>query len=163
MSRLDPSRWGAPATYVSVVVAVSVMLVAVLLRSPDTRANYQASPEGYHRTALASFDGVTSYEGLGEALGTDPGAAYFAAGCASCHGLRGEGGAVGPPIWTKSVEELVDSVREGPAGMPAFPADQITDELAAAIVSYLNDQRNQYPDEPERGPARAGSQTEEEP
>ncbi len=151
------SRWGAPATYVAVVCAVGLTLVAILTRSPDTRSNFQASAAGYHRTPLGSFTGPTQYPGIRNDLGTDPQTVYVGAGCALCHGLRGEGGVVGPPIWTVSASTLHDAAREGPPeGMPAFAPDRLSDEQIVAIATYLKDQRSQSPNDPGRKPARAG-------
>lgn len=151
------SRWGAPATYVAVVCAVGLTLVAILTRSPDTRSNFQASAAGYHRTALASFTGPEQYPGLRSDLGSDPATIYVGAGCASCHGLRGEGGIVGPSIWTDGLKTVTAAVREGPSeGMPAYGPDRLSDEQIAAIVTYLKDQRALSPDDPGRKPAKSG-------
>ncbi len=150
------ARWGAPATYVSVVFLVGLTLVAILTRSPDTRSNFQASAAGYHRTPLGSFDGTTQYPGLRPALGSDPQTIYVGAGCAGCHGLRGEGGSVGPAIWEHSLKTVSSAVREGPPeGMPAFGPERLSDAQIEAIVSYLEQQRALYPNDPGRKPARA--------
>ena len=58
------SRWGAPVTYVGAVVTVGLILVAVITRSPDTKANYQESADPYSRTALASIGVSAPYLGL---------------------------------------------------------------------------------------------------
>jgi len=150
------ARWGAPATYVAVVCIVGLTLVAILTRSPDTRANFQASPERYHRTALGSFDGTDQYTGLRENLGTDPQTIYVGAGCAGCHGLRGEGGAVAPSIWEDGLKTVTDAVREGPPqGMPAFGPDRLTDAQIEAIVAFLKEQRSLFPHDPGRKPAKS--------
>ena len=141
ISRSTFSRWGAPATYVLVVSLVGLTLVAILTRSPDTRSNFQASAAGYHRTPLASFGDPEQYPGLRQELGTDARTIYFGAGCAGCHGLRGEGGVVGPRIWAKSDKTFTEALRAGPEGMPVFMANRISDDQIAAIVDYLHDQR----------------------
>jgi cytochrome c553 len=156
MNRHRISRWGAPVTYVGAVVIVGLTLVAILTRSPDTKSNYQASGSSYRRTELASFSGPEQYPGLRHELG-DPRTTFVGAGCANCHGLQGEGGSVGPEIWTKSLKDVTSAVREGPNGMPAFTADRLSDQQIAAIGTYLHDQRTSHPDEPARKPARAGA------
>jgi len=60
-------------------------------------------------------------------------------GCATCHGLAGEGGVVGPKL---DLEELWRSdfqlvVRSGPGGMPALTADVLSDEDLETIYAYL--------------------------
>jgi mono/diheme cytochrome c family protein len=150
------SRWGAPVTYVTVVVSVGLLLVSILLRSPDTKSNYQDSPESYHRTALASMSGPDAYQGLSVSLAADPPALYVGAGCAGCHGLHGAGGTVAPPIWTMELSKVTKTLREGGHGMPVFATQRLSDEQVAQLVDYLHGLRKQYPDEPERKPARPG-------
>lgn len=151
------SRWGAPVTYVTVVVSVGLLLVSILVRSPDTKANYQGSPESYHRTALASLGGQGAYLGVREALPADPQGLYVGAGCALCHGLRGEGSAVAPAIWAKEAKDVAKTMRDGGSGMPKFAAERLSDEQIAQLVDYLHALRKQYPDEKERKPARPGA------
>jgi cytochrome c553 len=151
------SRWGAPVTYVTVVVCVGLLLVSILVRSPDTKSNYQDSPESYHRTALASLSGPDAYLGLRVRLDADPLSLYVGTGCANCHGLHGEGGTVGPAIWTKDVKGVTKTLRDGGNGMPVFAPERLSDEQVATLVDYLHGLRKQYPDEQERKPARPGA------
>ena len=135
------ARWGAPLTYVGAVVLIGLTLIVVLVRAPDTKLNTLETAEDYERTALATIGVVETFAGFGAELGADPATDYLRAGCASCHGLNGEGGTIGPEIWKKNAEDLLDTVREGDRGMPAYPAHRITDEQAAALSEYLNAQR----------------------
>ncbi len=135
------ARWGAPVTYVGAVVLIGLTLITVLARSPDTKLNTRDSAEDYERTALATIGEQESFAGFGAELGSDPASIYLRAGCASCHGLNGRGGAVGPAIWKTNAEDLLDAIREGDRGMPAFPSHRLTDEQAAALSEYLNAQR----------------------
>lgn len=132
------SRWGAPTTYLVTVVAVGLTLVGVLIRSPDTRSNFQDSPVGYDRTSVALVGSLGSFEGLAPQLGTDPAQTYVQAGCANCHGLSGQGGTVGPDIWGKNFEDTLETVRDGDHGMPPFDEQRLTDEQVRALVTYLN-------------------------
>jgi mono/diheme cytochrome c family protein len=140
-------RWGAPVTYVGVVVLVGLSLVAVLTRSPDTRSNFQDAPGGYDRTRLSTLGAVDQYDGLGQRLPAEPAAVFVGAGCAQCHGLKGQGGTVGPEIWNKEdAQKVLTVVREGGGGMPAYPAARLSDEQVTALVAYLQEQRRLYPE-----------------
>ncbi|MBT5775324.1 MAG: cytochrome c [Dehalococcoidia bacterium] len=137
------SRWGAPLTYVSTVVLVAAMLISVLGRSPDTRSNFQETAVGYDRTDVALVGEVDTFDGLRDELGTDPVSMYVGAGCANCHGLSGEGGVVGPDIWGKNAEDMLEAIRDGDHGMPAFDEQRLTDVQVEALVAYLNELREE--------------------
>jgi len=153
------SRWGAPVTYVGVVMTVGLVLVAVITRSPDTKANYQESGAAYDRTGLASIGGVSPFLGLrgGPVSVDDPARAFVQAGCASCHGLRGQGATVGPPIWKMDAQKMTKTLRDGGAGMPSFAADRLSDAQIASLAAYLDEWRKQHPDELETKPVRSPS------
>lgn len=140
-------RWGAPVTYVGVVVLVGLSLVAVLTRSPDTRSNFQETPGGYDRTRLSTIGIAEAYDGLGHTLPADAAGVFVEAGCAQCHGLKGEGGVVGPEIWAKEdPKKVLTAVRDGGGGMPAYPPTRLTDEQVAALVAYMTEQRKLHPE-----------------
>jgi mono/diheme cytochrome c family protein len=119
------------------------MLIGVLVRSPDTRSNFQESSVGYDRTDVALIGTLDNFEGVTDHLGADPAAVYVGAGCANCHGLSGEGGVVGPDIWGKNVEDALEAIRDGDKGMPAFAEERLTDGQVEALVAYLADLRAQ--------------------
>jgi cytochrome c553 len=137
------SRWGAPITYVSTVVLVAVMLIAVLGRSPDTRSNFQESAIGYDRTKVALVGEEDAYNGIRDELGDDPATVYVGAGCATCHGLSGEGGVVGPDIWGENFEDALEAIRDGDHGMPLYDDTRLSDEQIEALVTYLNQLRDE--------------------
>lgn len=137
------SRWGAPATYLVTVVTVGLLLIGVLVRSPETRSNFQESPVGYDRTDVALVGEESSFDGLVGELGTDPHAIYVEAGCANCHGLSGEGGVVGPDIWGKNLEDALEAIRDGGKGMPAVTEERLTDDQVEAVITYLGGLRAQ--------------------
>ena len=149
------SQWGAPVTYVTVVVCVGLGLVALLVRSPDTKSNYQNAPEDYHRTQLAAGTAPEEFNGLIRSLGNDPQRIYIGAGCAQCHGVFGEGGVVGPEIRTKALKGVTDAARQGGAGMPAFSQDRLSDAQIASIVTYLNKLNGEASRPPATVPARS--------
>ena len=65
-------------------------------------------------------------------------ALFFELGCNVCHGDRGEG-LVGPTIAMTIVplERVLEQYRQPLEGMTAFPVDEVTDEDAADIYSWL--------------------------
>ena len=157
------SRWGAPVTYVAAVVTIGLVLVAVITRSPDTKANYQDSAAEYHRTPLANIEKADQFLGLtNDNLGADGGRIFVQAGCANCHGLLGQGAAVGPPIWSMTADKIGKAARSGDVGMPAFGANRLSDAQIAALTGYINEMRKANPKEPEIKPAK-GSQAQTPP
>ena len=93
----------------------------IVVGQPET--NQEVSPA----TPLAAN---MSLEQRGEEL-------FVAKGCASCHGLRGQGGTFAPPNAGSSVEKLLAKVRTGPKGMPQFSEKEVTNDDLAAISAYL--------------------------
>jgi mono/diheme cytochrome c family protein len=63
---------------------------------------------------------------------------FVAHGCASCHGLDGAGGILGPSLIGKTAADLQDKARFGPKGMPAFGESDLTDQDLAALASYID-------------------------
>jgi mono/diheme cytochrome c family protein len=63
---------------------------------------------------------------------------FIADNCASCHGLDGRGGIVGPSILGTKAKKLRTMTNVGPKGMPAYAAGALSDEDLAAIAAYLN-------------------------
>ncbi len=131
-----------------VVPLLAALLLAIGARSPYTHSNLEpALPPGYTRTQLGLVGQVT---GLGDsgllpaARSADPagrGAALFVThGCASCHGLRGQGSAVGPAIAGTDARTLRAKTQKGPGGMPTFSPKDLTDDDLAAIAAYLQAQ-----------------------
>lgn len=131
------SRWGAPVTYLATVTVIGLLLIAVLGRSPNTLANFQASPQGYDRTELATIGVDDSFDGLTPILGGDPVALWVGAGCAGCHGLTGGGGIVGPDLSKTNLEDMIEALRDGEHGMPAFPEERLSDAQVRALIDYL--------------------------
>jgi len=146
--RLFRSR-GAQAIIPTVLTfAVSglalTLIVAVIARSPYTHGNL--SPEGYNRTQLIYVGDTLPFAGMpladprvahtGDAV-QDGRMLFIQFGCASCHGLRGQGQAVGKDISDASPLKLTDKVREGPKTMPPFPPDVLSDADLAKLIAFL--------------------------
>ena len=65
--------------------------------------------------------------------------AWAAKGCAGCHGVNAEGD-IGPKLAGTSLpfDTVKNTVRNGKgAGMPKFPADQVSDADIANIYAWL--------------------------
>lgn len=67
----------------------------------------------------------------------------YATNCAQCHGSTGAGGIAGAGAWTPPITQagpiaVAEAVRVGPFEMPAFNAEQITDDEVNALVAYLD-------------------------
>ncbi len=122
-------------------------LVGVIIaRSPYTHGNLR--PEGYDRTEIARVGEEYPFEGLGLAdpqlantgdPAQDGKALFFGYGCASCHGLKGQGGAVGADLDIDDISrsEFGRDVRKGPKGMPSFMEETLNDEDLDKLYAFL--------------------------
>ena len=134
-----------PIVGMIVMSGLAFMLIAVIVaRSPYTHSNL--SPAGYNRTEVTYVDKEYPFEGVGLAkprlaqtgdAAQDGRLLFFAYGCASCHGLKADGGVVGPRITDASPLEIRRALSQGPKGMPSFDSAGITDEETASIVAWL--------------------------
>jgi len=141
------SRFFIPAVLMALVSGLALGLIGgIVARSPETHANVR--PAGYDRTAVGYVGEVAPYEGFGLAGarvddGADPIARgrglFLATGCAACHGLAAQGGAVGPRLDLEEIfrEDFGPIVRSGPGGMPAFTDATLSDVDLEAIYGYL--------------------------
>jgi mono/diheme cytochrome c family protein len=120
------------------------LIVIIIYRSPYTHANL--SPDGYNRTSIyyegqvPPFTGggldTPSFANTGDPV-QDGRALFFAFGCASCHGLNGQGGPVGKDLIGDSALKIKTKVREGPKAMPAFDANVFTDADLQKVIAFL--------------------------
>ena len=120
------------------------LIVVIIYRSPYTHGNL--SPEGYNRTDVIRLGEAHPFTGIGLAdpsiaLTGDPvqdgGALFFGYGCASCHGLQGQGGPVGKDLSKSDSEEITDEVRKGPKTMPAFESGVLSDSDLEKLIAFL--------------------------
>ena len=120
------------------------LIVIIIARSPYTHGNL--SPGGYNRTGIIYVGQEYTLEGVPLA---DPKLAetgdpvqdgrilFFRYGCASCHGLSGEGQAVGKKIAGDSELKITKKVREGPGTMPAFDTSVLPDSDLQKLIAFL--------------------------
>ena len=138
----------APVWTVAGLITISglafTLIAIVIARSPYTHGNL--SPEGYHRTQITYVGEDQPFEGLGLAdpqlaqTGDpvqDGRALFFQYGCAACHGLKGQGGAVGKNLGSADAEEISDEVRQGPKTMPSFNASLLPDSDLQKLIAFL--------------------------
>ena len=127
------------------VGGVAFLLIAVIVaRSPYTHANL--SPVGYNRTEIAYVGDEYPFEGFGLAdprlastgnPAQDGRALFFSYGCASCHGLNGQGGAVGQDLSEANAEEISEKVRQGPKTMPAYESGTLSESDLEKLIAFL--------------------------
>jgi mono/diheme cytochrome c family protein len=141
-------RYFVPGLLIFAISGLAFTLIAVVIaRSPYTHGNL--TPEGYNRTEIILVGEESPFEGLGLAdpllarTGDpvhDGRALFFRFGCASCHGLKAQGGAVGPDLLEASASKIGREVRGGPEGMPAYSTSSLSDEDVEKIIAFLKSQ-----------------------
>jgi len=124
------------------------LIAVVIARSPYTHGNLR--PEGYDRTDVIYLGEEHPFEGIGLA---DPRLAstgdpaqdgrvlFFGYGCASCHGLKGQGAAVGKDLSKADAEEISREVRRGPKTMPSFDLSVLSDADLEKLIAFLQSTR----------------------
>ena len=136
----------APFITAAMVVGLGLTLLTIVVRSPYTHTNLKPTYDpGYTRTAKIVVGTPVSYRGIGLAAALPPTAnevergheLFVATGCATCHGLTGKGGPVGPVIVGSSANDIRAKMTKGPGGMPVFAHDALTDDQLASIAAYL--------------------------
>lgn len=140
-------NWVAPAIFAGLVISLSVTLLTIGARSPYTHLNLTAGViSDYDRTSqvlvgpaqpIKAGSIVTDSHGD---LAKQGATLFMNLDCASCHGLKGEGGVVGPIIAGSNATLLKQKTGTGPAGMPKFDglSDQDLTALAAFLASVTN-------------------------
>ncbi len=120
------------------------LIVIIIARSPYTHGNLSA--EGYHRTGIIyvgqeqPFDGMPLADASLATTGDpvqDGRVLFFRYGCASCHGLNGEGGPVGKDLQGDSALKIATKVRLGPKTMPAFLEGVLSDIDLQKLSAFL--------------------------
>ena len=145
-----------PAVLIAGVAGTLLLLVFQITLRPwgktdtgiDTHLNYVAVADDYSRSEISTV-GFAAHSPSGWVLANipdeqaeDAGLQYYvASGCASCHGLLGEGNVIGPDLVESSPSEIRRESRGGPGGMPSYDNPGLLDEQLALISDYLISQR----------------------
>ena len=134
-----------PVLMGAAVLLIALTLLIITARSPFTHSNLNLGFDpNYTRTEQTLVGVLIPYTGVGLAAPptSDPverGKQLFVTkNCASCHGLDGRGGVIGPPIVGTKAEKLRSKTLAGPRGMPAYAPGALTDDDLAAIAAYLS-------------------------
>src|SRR5438093_1425184 len=134
---LIPIFWGG------VLAILAVTLLAIGARSPYTHTNLVPTYDpGYSRTTPIAVGtpvpfvppGLNDQGKTGDVV-TEGQRLFVALDCASCHGLKGEGGVFAPPIAGSDLQTVMKKLEKGPGGMPHFAA--LTQSELDALVAYL--------------------------
>lgn len=143
MMRISIKNMLLPAFIGSAVLMLALTLLTIVARSPYTHSNLGIDPR-YTRTEqmVVGAPIPLGRERLAVPPASDPAALgkqlFVAENCASCHGLDGGGGIVGPSIGGMKAKKLRTMTHVGPGGMPAYADGALSDEDLAAIAAYLN-------------------------
>lgn len=134
-----------PAFIGASVLGLALTLLTVVARSPWTHSNLDLNFDPrYTRTEQMVVGAPLGFGGdrLAVPPASDPvqhGKQLFVAdGCASCHGLDGHGGVIGPSIIGTKAQKLRTVTNVGPQGMPAYAPGALSDQDLAAIAAFLN-------------------------
>ncbi len=134
-----------PAFIGSAVLVIALTLLTIVARGPYTHSNLNVGFDpGYTRTEQTFVGAPVPFTGGGLAVPQvgDPveygKQLFITKDCATCHGLDGRGGIVGPPIVGTKADKLRAKTTVGPEGMPAYASGALTDEQLTAIAAYLN-------------------------
>lgn len=133
-----------PYYMVGFVAFTALGMFYVILTRPTMHANLAPS-EPFDRVPTAFLGAEDDYLGLashtvgrpddlsGEAL-------YLQTGCVSCHGIGGRGAIVGGELTTGMIDdrdEVLEAIRRGPKGMPAYGEHALSDAEVDRINDYL--------------------------
>ncbi len=134
-----------PAFIGGAVLLIAFTLLAIVARSPYTHANLNLSYDpAYTRTDQMMVGAPVP--AVGDHLAVPPSSdpvehgqqLFVVNGCASCHGLDGRGGIIGPSIVGTKAQKLRTVTGVGPKGMPAYAPGALSDQELAAIAAFLD-------------------------
>lgn len=110
----------------------------------ETHFNFAGVTPEYGRTNTSMVGATPApLEGWVPAAGVEADAEdigrvnYVAFGCASCHGMRGEGLPAGPPIAGDDARRTATLTRKGPGNMPYYDEVHLVAARMDAIGAYL--------------------------
>ncbi len=133
-----------PAFIGVAVLGIALTLLTIVARGPYTHSNLNAGFDSRYTRTEQTFVGTPMpFTGgmLAVPRASDPvqlGKQLFVADdCATCHGLDGRGGIVGPSIVGTNAAKLRVKTNVGPKGMPPYAPGVLSDQDLAAIAAYL--------------------------
>ena len=136
------ARW-VPSVMVGFVTFTAIGMAVVILNRPQSHANLEPTV-AFDRAPAAVLGVSYEYDGLGlsSVNGLDGQKLYEAANCSGCHGINGAGAVVGGALEGEilaDTDAFLGEVRRGPASMPTYLAEQLSDDSILAIVAFLEE------------------------
>ncbi|MBT3995593.1 MAG: hypothetical protein HOJ22_06335 [Chloroflexi bacterium] len=147
-----PKNAGIIGPFIGVVILLTTVLVLVLQMTirPWADDNYGSQTHlsmveelnGYSRTELTYIGDVSEaplgWEPSDLARASSEGYAEFVGyGCASCHGLDGQGSNSVPSVTGTTSRRLANMLEKGPKTMPAYADTHLVGADMEAIAAYL--------------------------
>lgn len=133
-----------PGAIGTAVLGIALTLLTLVVRSPYTHANLNPGYDPRYTRTMQMFVGAPvplSHENAAVPLSYNPIARgrqlFVMNGCASCHGLDGDGGVVGPSIVGTNAAMLRTATNEGPGGMLPYAPGALSDQDLSLIAGYL--------------------------
>jgi cytochrome c553 len=134
-------RWVVSAIFAFLVASLSVTLLTIGARSPVTHLNLTSgvvsdydrtsqvlvgAPQPLQRGTMAPVHGDAAQQGA---------ALFMNLACATCHGLKGQGGVFAPIIAGTNAATLKAKTNAGPGAMPRY--EGLTEEDLNALAAFL--------------------------
>jgi mono/diheme cytochrome c family protein len=133
-----------PAFIGAAVLLIALTLLVIIAHGPYTHANLDPGYDpSYTRTNQILIGAPIPFTGEGIAVQPSKDLIehgkqlFITEGCATCHGLDGHGGIIGPSIVGTKAAKLRVRTNVGPGGMPAYAPGVLSDQDLAAIAAYL--------------------------
>ncbi len=148
----DPKSRGysiVPAAITFGLIAAMVVLIGQITLRPwadpndafDTHLNYSDVKDTYTRSNIARVGSEQlapdGWRPASDAADIDLLAAWAGYGCASCHGIDGDGGLVGPDLQVLTRDDFSEKIRFGQDGMPSYDEMNLSDEHIKVLSDYL--------------------------
>jgi mono/diheme cytochrome c family protein len=111
--------------------------------SSSSTTTAATTPAATATTAAATSGAATTAASGGSGTATGGNAAsgqkLFTTNCQACHPSGGRVAGVGPKLLgtTRDDNYIHDNIRNGRNAMPAFPADQISDQQINDLIAYI--------------------------
>ncbi len=145
MTQYSTKNMLLPAFIGAAVLVIALTLLTIVARGPYTHSNLNPGFDPRYTRTEQTFVGAPvpfTGDGLAVSQASDQveygKQLFITKDCATCHGIDGRGGIVGPPIVGTKADKLRSKTSVGPKGMPAYASGALTDEQLAAIAAYLN-------------------------
>jgi ubiquinol-cytochrome c reductase cytochrome c subunit len=149
-SALGPSIATSGVADVDFMVSTGRMPISAGEHAPSKRRTPRYAQEQIDALVAYAATFVTGEPVPGVAVGQaelGAGGEVYRLNCASCHHATGSGGVLAygvevPPLDEATAVQVVEALRVGPAQMPAFSRDAISDQQAIDVAAYVQELRD---------------------